>query len=158
MAGAGGDQDIPMKLGSIRVLYKLTGVKRFWNGRIMESSSNFLVNKENLLINELFNHPITKGIEPSVINLDEQFGLFLRKPDDPDVTVLFKSQGVHDKQWTIQGVCAQRGRGRVVTFAPGHYNWTFVNEACQEILWRSANWVLNLPIPPFYGNYDSFIW
>lgn len=104
------------------------------------------------------NHPITKGIEPHVINLDEQFGLFLRKPNDPDVTVLFKSQGVHDKQWTIQGVCAQRGKGRVVSFAPGHYNWTFKNEACQEILWRSANWVLNLPIPTFYGNYDNFIW
>lgn len=104
------------------------------------------------------NHPITKGIEPHVISLDEQFGLFLRKPDDPDLTVLFKSQGVHDKQWTIQGVCAQRGKGRVVTFAPGHYNWTFDNEACQDILWRSVNWVLNLPISPFPGNYDNFIW
>ena len=29
-SGAGGDQDIPMKEGSIRVLYKLTGVKKFW--------------------------------------------------------------------------------------------------------------------------------
>jgi len=104
------------------------------------------------------NHPITKGIEPHVINLDEQFGLILRKSNDPDVTVLFESQGVHDKQWTIQGVCARRGKGRVVTFAPGHYNWTYDNEACQEMLWRSANWVLNRPIPPFYGNYDKFIW
>ena len=104
------------------------------------------------------NHPITKGIEPTVINLDEQFGLFLRKPDDPDVTVLFKSQGVHDKQWTIQGVAAQRGKGRVVTFAPGHYNWTFANEACAEILWRSSNWVLNRSIPPFPGSYDNYIW
>jgi len=103
-------------------------------------------------------HPITKGIEPTVINLDEQFGLFLRKPDDPDLTVLFKSQGVHDKQWTIQGVATQRGKGRTVTFTPGHYNWTFDNEACAEILWRSVNWVLNRPIPAFYGNYDNYIW
>ena len=61
-SGSGGDQDIPMKEGSIRVLYKLTGVKRFWNGKILEIGSNFLVNKENLVINELFSHPITKGI------------------------------------------------------------------------------------------------
>ena len=103
-------------------------------------------------------HPITQGIEPHVINLDEQFGLIVRKPDDPDVSVLFKSQGVHDKQWTIQGVCAQRNKGRVVSFAPGHYAWTFRNKACQEILWRSVHWALNKTIPPFYGNYDGFIW
>jgi len=58
----GGDQDILMKEGSMRVLYKLTGVKRFWNGSILETGSNFIVNKENLLISELYAHPITKGI------------------------------------------------------------------------------------------------
>ena len=103
-------------------------------------------------------HPITQGIEPTVINLDEQFGLFIRKPDDPGLTVLFRSQGVHDKQWTIQGVATQRGKGRTVTFTPGHYNWTYDNEACAEILWRSVHWVLNSPIPPFYGNYDDYQW
>ena len=45
-SGAGGDQDIPMKQGSIRVLYKVTGVRRFWNGTILESSTNFLVKKK----------------------------------------------------------------------------------------------------------------
>ncbi len=104
------------------------------------------------------NHPITKGIEPTVINLDEQFGLFLRKPDDPGLTILFKSQGVHDKQWTIQGVATQRGKGRTVTFTPGHYNWTYVNEACLEILSRSANWVLNMPITTSQVNYENYIW
>ena len=52
--GIGGDQDIPMKMGSIRVLYKMTGVRRYWNGVIQESSSHFLVNKQNVKINELF--------------------------------------------------------------------------------------------------------
>lgn len=66
-SGAGGDRDIPMKMGSIRVLYKITGVRRFWNGAIQESSSNFLVNKENVLVNELFNHPITAGITELVL-------------------------------------------------------------------------------------------
>lgn len=103
-------------------------------------------------------HPITKGMEPFVINLDEQFGLFLRDPDDPDVSILFKSQGVHDKRWTIQGLAAQRGKGRTVTFTPGHYEWTWYNDACQEILWRAANWAMNVPIGPFPRNYDNFIW
>ncbi|MBN1801289.1 MAG: hypothetical protein JW891_07270 [Candidatus Lokiarchaeota archaeon] len=60
--GSGGDLDIPMKLGSIRVLYKITGVRRFWNGTILEGGTNFLVNRENLLITDLFSHPITSGI------------------------------------------------------------------------------------------------
>ncbi|MFW9972077.1 MAG: hypothetical protein ACFFDF_17945 [Candidatus Odinarchaeota archaeon] len=65
-SGAGGDRDIPMKQGSIRVLYKLTGVRRFWNGIINEAPSNFLVKKKNLLITELFNHPITESISEVV--------------------------------------------------------------------------------------------
>ena len=66
-SGSGGDQGIPMKLGSIRVLYKMTGVRRFWNGVIQESHSHFLVNKQNVLINLLFNHPITEGITEVVL-------------------------------------------------------------------------------------------
>ena len=65
--GEGGDRDVPMKMGSIRVLYKMTGVKRFWNGLIQESQSHFLVNKQNILVTELFNHPITEGITEVVL-------------------------------------------------------------------------------------------
>ena len=65
--GSGGDRDVPMKLGSIRVLYKMTGVKRFWNGLIQEAPSHFLVNKHNVLVTELFNHPITEGITEVVL-------------------------------------------------------------------------------------------
>ena len=66
-SGDGGDKDIPMKQGSIRVLYKVTGVRRFWNGYIQEAPSNFLVKKKNILITELFNHPITEGITELVL-------------------------------------------------------------------------------------------
>ena len=66
-SGAGGDNDIPMKQGSIRVLYKITGVRRFWNGTILETSSNFLVKKKNILITDFFSHPITKGITELVL-------------------------------------------------------------------------------------------
>ena len=66
-SGGGGDRDVPMKLGSIRVLYKMTGVRRFWNGSIQESHSHFLVDKQNVLVTELFNHPITEGITQVVL-------------------------------------------------------------------------------------------
>ncbi|MFX1499865.1 MAG: hypothetical protein ACFFDH_02745, partial [Promethearchaeota archaeon] len=36
-SGDGGDKDIPMKNGSIRVLYKISGVRRYWNGIIQEA-------------------------------------------------------------------------------------------------------------------------
>ncbi len=66
-SGEGGDNDVPMKLGSIRVLYKMTGVRRFWNGVIQEAPSNYLVKKKNVLITELFKHPITEGITEVVL-------------------------------------------------------------------------------------------
>jgi uncharacterized membrane protein len=66
-SGEGGDRDVPIKQGSIRVLYKITGVRRFWNGVIMESPSNFLVQKNNIQITELFAHPITKGITELIL-------------------------------------------------------------------------------------------
>jgi hypothetical protein len=65
--GDGGDRDISMKKGSIRVLYKVTGVRRFWNGIIQEAASNFLVKRKNVLVTELFNHPITDGITELVL-------------------------------------------------------------------------------------------
>ena len=81
-SGAGGDLDVPMKQGSIRVLYKLTGVRRFWNGTILESHSNFLVKKENVLINELFSHPITKGITELVLPNTTFFNLTEEEVED----------------------------------------------------------------------------
>lgn len=104
------------------------------------------------------NHPITQGIEPFIIQLDEQFGVFFRDPDDPDVTMLFRSQGVHDKRMTTQGWCVQRGKGRIVGLTPGHYEWAWYQVQYQEILWRAAHWAMNIPIEPFYGNFDNFIW
>ncbi len=103
-------------------------------------------------------HPITKGIEPFVIQLDEQFGAYLANPKDPDMTVLFWSHGLHDDHWTIQGWCVQRGKGRIVGLTPGHYEWTWYEDQYQEIMWRAAQWALNLPLKPFYGNFDNYIW
>ncbi len=85
-SGPGGDQDLPMKQGSIRVLYKLTGVRRFWNGHLLESSSNFLVKKKNLRITELFSHPTTKGITELVFSNCTFFNLTEEEVEDIIVT------------------------------------------------------------------------
>ncbi len=66
-SGDGGDRDVSMKQGSIRVLYRITGVKRYWHGVIQEASSNFIVNRNNLLINEVFTHPISNGVTEVVL-------------------------------------------------------------------------------------------
>lgn len=104
------------------------------------------------------NHPITKGIEPFIINLDEQFGVFLRNPKDPKLSILFKTEGVHDRRTTIQGWTVERGNGRIVGLTPGHYEWTWYQVQYQEIMWRAAHWALKLPIEPFYGSFENFIW
>ncbi|MFO8019735.1 MAG: hypothetical protein R6U96_14005 [Promethearchaeia archaeon] len=65
--GDGGDKDIPMKDGSVRVLYNVTGVRRFWNGKIVETSSNFHVKKHNLSITEFYAHPIVEGITELIL-------------------------------------------------------------------------------------------
>jgi len=104
------------------------------------------------------NHPITKGIEPFVINLDEQFGVYLADPKDPDVTVLFRGQGLHDLHWTIQGWTAQRGKGRIVGMVPGHQEWTWREPYYAEMTWRAFYWMLNRPIEPSNRSYDNYIW
>ncbi len=85
-SGDGGDRDVIMKNGSIRVLYRVTGVKRFWNGIIQEASSNYLVKKNNLLISDLFNHPITKGITQLVLPNCTFFTLIEEDVEDLIVT------------------------------------------------------------------------
>lgn len=85
-SGEGGDNDLPMKLGSIRVLYKMTGVRRFWNGVIQEAPSNYLVKKKNVLITELFKHPITEGITEVVLPNSTFFTLTEEEVEDLIVT------------------------------------------------------------------------
>ncbi|MBD3255734.1 MAG: hypothetical protein GF383_11625 [Candidatus Lokiarchaeota archaeon] len=85
-SGEDGDSDIPMKEGSIRVLYKITGVRRYWNGIILEAPNNFLVKKRNILITELYSHPITKGINELVLPNATFFTLSEEDVDDLIVT------------------------------------------------------------------------
>ncbi len=92
-------------------------------------------------------HPITRGIEPFFINLDEQFDCQIKDPST--TTLLFKSIAVHDKRVANSGWCLERGKGRVVGLLPGHYQWTYRVPAYQEIFWRAAHWAMRREIPPY---------
>ncbi len=101
-SGDGGDRDISMKNGSIRVLYKMTGVRRFWNGLIQESSSNFIVKKKNVLVTELFNHPITEGI--SELILPNSTFLTISEEDVDDI--ILTSEKAEFKYYTDEDIGA----------------------------------------------------
>ena len=92
-------------------------------------------------------HPITKGIGPFFINLDEQFAIELTEPDN--TAVLFKSTALHDKRVTVAGWTLQRGKGCIVGLLPGHYQWNYRVPEYQEIFWRSAHYAMQRDIPPF---------
>ncbi len=91
-------------------------------------------------------HPITAGMEPFFINLDEQFAAILL---NEDYTPLFMSEAVHDKRYALGGWCGQYGKGRVVSLLPGHTQFPWRLPEYQEIVWRSAHWALGYDIPPY---------
>ena len=66
-SGAGGDKDVSIKQGSIRVLYKLTGVKKYWNGAIIYPKRDSIIENVNLKIDTIFQHPITDGVNQLVL-------------------------------------------------------------------------------------------
>lgn len=94
-------------------------------------------------------HPITRGVEPFYINLDEQFAVDLTEP--ARTTVLFRSLALHDKRTTVAGWCLERGKGRVVGLLPGHYQWSYRMTNYQEIFWRAAYWAMRREPAPFPG-------
>ena len=92
-------------------------------------------------------HPITRGIEPYYITIDDQFGVEFRYPER--TTVLFSSQAVHDGREMINAWCLEQGTGRVVGLLPGDHNFTYRVAEYQEIFWRAAHWAMKRDIPPY---------
>lgn len=93
-------------------------------------------------------HPITWGITPFYITLDEQFGVMLKSPS---TMTLFETTAVHDKRERTSGWCLERGAGRVVGLLPGHLKWAYREEKYQEIFWRAAHWAMKRDIQPYPG-------
>ena len=94
------------------------------------------------------NHPITRGIRPFYINLDEQFGGLLKSES---TTLLFETTAIDDKREMIGGWCREEGSGRIVTLLPGHLKWAYMMPEYQDILWRSAYWAMKRDIPAYPG-------
>jgi len=101
-------------------------------------------------------HPVTKGIEPFCVNLDEQFGVKIKNPGE--TTILFRSLAVHDRRDSVGGWCLQRGKGRVIGLLPGHLEWCYRVEAYCEVFWRAAFWAMRREIEPFPKSGDRDLW
>lgn len=93
-------------------------------------------------------HPITRGIKPFYITLDEQFGVIIKSSS---TVTLFKTTAIHDKRERIGGWCLERGKGRIIGLLPGHLKWAYRAAEYQDILWRSAHWTLRRDIPTYPG-------
>lgn len=90
-------------------------------------------------------HPITKGIRPFSVGIDEVFDAVM-KPGQH--TQLFRAQQEEPKRNAIGGWCREEGSGRVVALLPGHNTGPYGSRQFLDIMWRSAHWALKREIPP----------
>ena len=89
-------------------------------------------------------HPITSGIGPFLIDLDEQFAAVI---EDRSAVTLFETTALHDKRDAVGGWCLERGTGRVACLLPGHTQHAYRAPSYKEILWRAAHWSMRRSIP-----------
>ncbi len=94
-------------------------------------------------------HPITKGLPPFTVTLDDQFDIELKYPER--TTRLFNTLSVHDKRVAVNGWCIEQGKGRVVGLIPGQFQFVFRVPHYQELFWRAAYWAMNREIEPYPG-------
>jgi type 1 glutamine amidotransferase len=90
------------------------------------------------------NHPITKGMKPFDIALDENFGAELV---DPNAVPLYETTGFLDKRHDFGGWCLEQGNGRVVGLLAGHTYFAYEDPNYLELYRRGAYWALKREIP-----------
>ena len=90
-------------------------------------------------------HPITQGIAPFGIGIDEVFDAVMKPGQHVQ---LFRAVQEQPKRNAISGWCRQEGEGRVVAVLPGHTTGPYGSREFLTILWRSAHWALKREIPP----------
>ena len=90
-------------------------------------------------------HPITKGIEPFDIGIDEVFDAVMKTGEH---TQLFRTRQEEPKRNAIGGWCRDEGKGRVVALLPGHTTGPYGKDQFLELMWRSAHWAMKRDIPP----------
>ena len=91
------------------------------------------------------NHPITAGIEPSNLGVDEIFYADLI-PGQSEV--LFNLKGEKYETDMAGGWCREEGNGRVVMLLPGHLQTQYTNKSYKKILWGAAHWAMKKDVPP----------
>ena len=95
-------------------------------------------------------HPITRGIEPFDIGIDEAFDAVMKPRQH---VPLFRSRQETPARDAISGWCREDDSGRVVALLPGHTTGPYGRREFQEIMWRSAHWALKREIPPFPADF-----
>jgi type 1 glutamine amidotransferase len=91
-------------------------------------------------------HPITKGIPPFVVGIDESFDAVM-KPGQS--TQLYRTKQEAPARDNIGAWCREEEKGRVVALLAGHTTGPYGRKEFLEIMWRSAHWALRKDIPPF---------
>jgi type 1 glutamine amidotransferase len=84
-------------------------------------------------------HPITRGLEPFDLPLDENFGAEIARDD---TTPLYEITGFWDKRRDFGGWCRQAGRGRVVGLTAGHTYFAYRDPQYLKLFRRSIHWAL----------------
>jgi len=90
------------------------------------------------------NHPISRGVEPFEIAMDENFGVEIV---DPRVTPLYETFGLSDKRQDYGGWCTEKNKGRVVGLVAGHTYFAFQHPVYKRLFRRSMYWALKKEIP-----------
>ena len=85
-------------------------------------------------------HPITKGMSPFDLGLDENFGAEIYRED---VTPLFATTGYWDKRHDWGGWCLGQGKGRIAGLTAGHTYFAYRDRNYLKLFRRSIEWVTN---------------
>jgi hypothetical protein len=91
-------------------------------------------------------HPITKGLEPFDVGIDEVFDAVM-KPGQH--IPLYRSRQENPARDAIGAFCREEGSGRAVALMAGHSTGPYGTRTFVEIMWRSAHWAQKRDIPAF---------
>jgi type 1 glutamine amidotransferase len=89
-------------------------------------------------------HPISQGIKPFGIGIDEAFDAVMKHGRFEQLFRLKQDTPARD---AIGGWVREEGKGRVVALLPGHTTDPYQQKSFKDIMWRSAWWALRRDIP-----------
>ena len=89
-------------------------------------------------------HPISRGMKPFDLALDENFGVEIT---GNGVVPLYETFGLSDKRQDYGGWAHEKGKGRVAGLLGGHTHFAFESPQYCELFRRAAWWALNRDIP-----------